>query len=103
MDTNSLVVSRFQAPVSPQAFMPRPASPLVSQSLAQLIEKLDQIANALALYHPQPLDTRPVEMMPVKAKPVESRQLEVKPAHSKAPAKERRVKVSRSKMLDIFD
>lgn len=103
MDSNSLAVSRFQSPVSPQAFMPRPASPLVLQRLLQLLEKLDQSMNELAVRHSQPLDTRSVEMMPVKVKPVESKQVEVKTAKSKSPATERRVKVNRSKLLDIFD
>ncbi len=103
MNTNSLAVSRFEAPVSPQAFMSRPASPLVLQRLLQLLEKLDRSMDALAVYHPQPLDTRPVEMTPVRAKPVQSEQVEVKLAPSKAPAKERRVRVNRSKLLDVFD
>ena len=103
MSTNSLAVSRFQSPVSPQAVMPRPTSPLALQRLIQLLEKLDQSVNELAVRHSQPLDTRPIETMPVKAKPVESRQVEVEPVQSESPATERRVKVNRSKLLDIFD
>ncbi len=102
MQTNTIVpVSRFETPLSPQAFMQNPASPMVMLKLLQLLEKMDQKMNELTIYHPQPLDTRAVEMMP--ARPIESRQVETKPTQSNPPAKQRRVRVNRSKLLDMFD
>ena len=99
MQTNTIVpVNRFETPLSPQAFMQNQASPLVLYKLLQLLEKMDQKMNEMTIYHPQSLNTRPVEIIP--ASPVQSIEVETKPAQ---PVKQRRVRVNRNRLLDMFD
>ena len=99
MVTNSLVsTKRFEALSPPPPLMPQLASPLVLQALATALAKLEQKIDALSVREPQPLAPRPVQ-----ARTVESREVQADPVPSQPPQTPGRVRVKRSRLINMFD
>ncbi len=106
MNANTIVTAsrrRRFGDSTPALFMqPVPVSPMVLQSMAEAMFQLNQKVDALAHRLNTPV-VHPMELPVMRAELATSKQIEIREVRNDLPKELPRVKVNRSRLLDIFD
>ena len=100
----TIQIQRFVRPSAGPLVVTTPrASPMTLQALCESIARLNEKLDALAVRTQQPIEVTRQELTQPMAKPVDSREVLPVEPETPAPRSRPRVRVNRSKALEMFD